>query len=672
MKPKVIDLFCGIGGFSKGFEMAGFDIVLGVDNWDIALETFQKNHNNTTILEADIREVKDDVFRKYKNIDVIIAGPPCQGFSMCGKRDIKDKRNTLFEELLRAVKIIDPKIVVIENVVGLISMKTPDGDNVKEVIETKLREMGYGVESKILDSSDYSVPQSRKRIIFIASKIGKIGFPKPKGHKVTVRDALSNLPDVDSKNYLLPANEFQETMANGAIEIYNHEPMKHNDEVMARIRNVPPGGNWRDVPKELYNVGGEHSNNYRRLDPNKPSITLKHAIKSMIIHPWYDRVITAREVARLQSFPDSFIICGKKNEQHQQLANAVPPLLGKAIGAHIIDRLYSINPPYLEQSRLNEYYKDKSEFKFTFIDLFSGIGGFRLAFEASGGKCVFSSDIDKNANENYALNFGEYPKGDITKIKSEDIPDHDILCAGFPCQPFSIAGRRLGFSDTRGTLFFEIERILNDKKPKAFILENVKGLTNHDGGDTFETIYNALERLGYHLFFKILNAKDYGVPQNRERIFIVGFLNNVEFKFPKPLNEIPNVSSSLESNPCGHEISKTASAHIKKHYSEYLKKNILNKEFPLFASEIRPSRCVFRNDGISPCLTAKMGTGGNNIPVLVDKNRRLTIRECLRIQGFPEYFMMKDSSYQSYKQIGNSVAVPLVKLIATEMVRAIL
>jgi len=350
-KLTAIDLFCGIGGFSKGFEKAGFKIILGVDNWEVALKTFKGNHRGVNTLLADIREVPDGFFEKYRDrVDVIIAGPPCQGFSMAGKRDPHDKRNTLFEEVIRVTSLIRPKIVVMENVVGLLSMKTPDGEFVKDLILRRFKDIGYDTEYRVLNAADYGVPQVRKRVIFISSRIGKVGFPEPThaespypmliGKKlkkwVSVGDALGNIPDVGAKEYLPPKTEFQKLMNDGVAEIFNHEPIRHSQEVVKRMSFVPPGGNWRDIPKEYYNVGGEHSNNYRRLDPNKPAITIKHATKSMIIHPVYNRCITAREAARLQSFYDSFCLSGTKFEQHQQLANAVPPLFGFAIAKHIL------------------------------------------------------------------------------------------------------------------------------------------------------------------------------------------------------------------------------------------------------------------------------------------------------------------------------------------------
>jgi DNA (cytosine-5)-methyltransferase 1 len=361
MKPTVIDLFCGIGGFSKGFEMAGFEILFGIDNWDVAIQTFQNNHLNSEGVKADLRELENSFYEKYSGkIDVIIAGPPCQGFSMCGTRDINDDRNNLFEEVVRAVEIIKPKVVIIENVVGLLSMKNPEGKLVKELIKDKLGSLGYSVENKILNASDYGVPQARKRVFFIGSKIGKVGFPQKKGEKITVGDALSNIPDFNLTEYDMPKNEYQKLMQDGEKRIFNHEPMKHNSKVLERIKHVPQGGNWSDIPPDVYDVGGNHSNNYRRLDPKKPSVTLKHAIKSMIIHPLYDRVITAREVARLQSFPDSFVISGNKGEQHQQLANAVPPLLGFEIGKCVLNRLEGKKLKMEVQEDLFKYVGEKN------------------------------------------------------------------------------------------------------------------------------------------------------------------------------------------------------------------------------------------------------------------------------------------------------------------------
>lgn len=345
---KIIDLFCGIGGFSYGFEMTKkFKTVLGVDFWNVALDTFKLNHTSTNIAQGDIKELDEKFFEKYKNnVDVIIAGPPCQGFSMAGKRDVLDVRNSLFKEVMRVVKVVQPKVVVIENVVGLLSMTTPEGEEVKDEIEKDLRELGYFVNHKVLTASEYGVPQNRKRVIFIASKMDNIKFPVAKYGEgkqpvVTVGDALGNIPN-EGQEYLEPKTDYQKLMS-GRKDILNHEPIKHAPLIVKRMHSVPQGGNWQDIPLELGQGGGKHSNNYRRLKSDEPSITIKHVSKSMIIHPTYDRTPTIREVARIQSFNDDFELTGTKYDQHQQLANAVPPMLGKAIAEAVGEMLGDYN-----------------------------------------------------------------------------------------------------------------------------------------------------------------------------------------------------------------------------------------------------------------------------------------------------------------------------------------
>ena len=319
----------------------------------------------------------------------------------------------------------------------------------------------------------------------------------------------------------------------------------------------------------------------------------------------------------------------------------------------------------------------KGNYKFKFIDLFSGLGGFRIAFESLGGECVFSSDIDLAARETYKINFGEYPYGDITQISEKDIPDHDILCGGFPCQPFSIGGKRLGFEDTRGTLFFDVLRILKEKKPRAFFLENVSGIISHDGGNTIKVIEESLKDLNYKIEYKVINAKDVGYPQNRNRWYCIGikdeFINtdmDLSQIFPKKGIPLKYTLDSLIDNHVNedYQISETAEKNIKNHIGEFLKSNRYNEEHILIANEVRKSRCNFKSDGISPCLTAKMGTGGNNVPIVVDQNRKLTEIECLKIMGFPEDYKIKKNYMQSYKQIGNSVVVPIIRDIGENLI----
>lgn len=311
--------------------------------------------------------------------------------------------------------------------------------------------------------------------------------------------------------------------------------------------------------------------------------------------------------------------------------------------------------------------------KLQFIDLFAGIGGFRVAFEELSCDCVFSSEIDIFAQKTYYENFNEKPFGDITKINEKEIPFHDILCGGFPCQPFSIAGLRKGFEDTRGTLFFDILRILKERKPKSFILENVKGLVNHDKGNTFKIIIENLELLNYEVYYQVLNTKDFNIPQNRERIYIIGFekkqvKNYKEFKFPIKKKMEIKLENIIDYNNKDADISPTVRKHLDSHI---VNKKIKEVNKFTIITEVRPSRCSSRSDNISPCLTAKMGTGGNNIPIILELERKITEKEALQIMGFPKDFKLPNSKHQSFKQIGNSVSPKLIKLIGKEIIKVL-
>lgn len=295
------------------------------------------------------------------------------------------------------------------------------------------------------------------------------------------------------------------------------------------------------------------------------------------------------------------------------------------------------------------------------IDLFAGIGGIRLGFEAYGCKNVFSSEWDKDAQKMYEANFGEKPFGDINLMEPDDIPDHDILLAGFPCQPFSIAGKGLGFADTRGTLFFNIEAILQAKRPKAFLLENVKRLTTHDNGQTFAVILEKLKDLGYTVYHKVFNSLDFGVPQKRERIYIVGFREPLYFKFPKPLGYYQPLSEVLQDDK-----------DVPPNYflSDELKQKRLNavKSVPPFPSIWHEN--IGGNISALPYSCA-LRAGGSYNYLVVNGIRRLTDREMLRLQGFPDTFKINIPYSQARKVAGNSVSVPVIKAIAGEMINAL-
>ena len=295
-----------------------------------------------------------------------------------------------------------------------------------------------------------------------------------------------------------------------------------------------------------------------------------------------------------------------------------------------------------------------------FIDLFAGIGGIRIPFDELGHTCVFSSEWDEKACDTYEANFGERPAGDITKIKAEDIPEFDICLAGFPCQAFSIMGKMEGFADTRGTMFFEIERILRYHHPRAILLENVKQLITHDKGRTFQTILNKLDNLGYHVKYKVLNAMDFGLPQKRERTIIVGFLDPIlyeEFDFnfeSRPYNLADILEDEENIDP-----SYYASDMIReKRQQSVIGKNVF---YPSVWHENKAGNVSVLDHSCA------LRTGASYNYLLINGIRRPTSRELLRFQGFPEDYQIVVSNTEIRRQTGNSVAVPVIRAVAQKM-----
>lgn len=296
---------------------------------------------------------------------------------------------------------------------------------------------------------------------------------------------------------------------------------------------------------------------------------------------------------------------------------------------------------------------------YKFIDLFAGIGGIRLGFENIFGECVFSSEWDKYAQITYEANFGDKPNGDITQIDKKEIPNFDILLGGFPCQPFSNAGLKRGFEDTRGTLFFYIAQIINYHKPKIVFLENVKGLKSHNKGNTYKTIQNTLEEIGYNVYSKVLNAKDFGVPQNRERIYIIAFLDNVDFSFPKPSFEKIKVGNILEKEVLEkYTISDRLWAGHRRRKKEHIEKG------NGFGYSLFSERSLYTST-----ISARYYKDGSEILIEQEgKNpRKITPREASRLQGFPDNFKIPVSDTQAYKQFGNSVCVPVIKALSKQI-----
>jgi len=325
----------------------------------------------------------------------------------------------------------------------------------------------------------------------------------------------------------------------------------------------------------------------------------------------------------------------------------------------------------------NVPYPTPENYTFKFIDLFAGIGGFRLALQNVGGKCVYTSEWNNEAQKTYRENFGEIPFGDITKERNKNyIPEKfEVLCAGFPCQAFSIAGYQKGFADTRGTLFFDIEQIIEKHKPKVVFLENVKNLISHDNGNTFKTIIETLEiKLGYKVFHKVLNSATHAnVPQNRERIFIIAFdpkqvKNYSNFEFPKPIKLTKTIHDFLDKGKQNDVF------YYKKEHQYYpeLEKTMTSKD------TVYQWRRVYvreNKSNLCPTLTANMGAGGHNVPLIKDDFgiRKLTPKECFAFQGYPinKYILPPLANSKLYMQAGNSVTTTLIEKIANQIIKVL-
>lgn len=344
----VLDLFCGAGGLSYGFEKAGFNILLGIDNDAMAIKTFEKNHSRAKSICGDITEItyKDHILPllEGKKIDIIIGGPPCQGFSLSGPRNFNDPRNKLYLSYIRLVEEIQPKAFVIENVPGLISLFSGE---VKDNIIKIFSQMGYEVKYKILCAADYGVPQNRKRVVFVGVKgNNSYEYPEVQSEQVTCEMALSDLPPLidelgeEVQSYTMPPqNAYQNIMRKKSHYVYNHVAALHSEKVQHIISLVPDGGNYKNLPAEFRESRNFHVA-WTRFNSQKPAPTIDTGHRHHF-HYKYNRVPTVRECARLQSFPDDFIFLGNKTQQFRQVGNAVPPIMAERIADQMLKLLES-------------------------------------------------------------------------------------------------------------------------------------------------------------------------------------------------------------------------------------------------------------------------------------------------------------------------------------------
>jgi len=677
MKIKVASLFSGIGGFEEAFKSSKIkhEVVFASEIDKFARIAYKANFPDIE-LHGDIRDVNEyDV----PDHDFLLAGFPCQSFSITGKREgFNDIRGTLFFDIVRILKAKKPKFFLLENVRNLVSHDK--NETIKTILQN-LSEIGYTIDFEVLNSNRFGVPQNRERTYIVGIR----NYPVEE-YVIRSENAIVNsMKRWANDNGIRTFNFFKNIIFNddGDYKVLEDIIIEH-DEVPdefyfnskelndflsnTTIKDYETRKNQilkiLDLPKEIHN-DLERQRRVYSIKGISPTVLARSDSTKILVkrdNGYTIRKITPLENFLVQGFDKEFVNniknAGISNTQlYKQSGNAVSP--------PVISRIYDLLYTYiLEEDTIKQ---------FKFIDLFSGIGGFRIALESLGGKCVYSSEIDEYAIRTYKKNFNDIPNGDITKVDEKKIPDHDVLCAGFPCQPFSIGGYRKGFEDTRGTLFFDVARIIKEKQPKIVFLENVSGITSHDKGNTLKVIKRTLKDLGYKCHDKVMNAMHYGVPQNRNRWYCVAIRNDIDssdFEFPKKTNLEYTVKDIIQSNvDPSYKITEVANENINNHIEKFYESGRQKEGEILIANEVRKSRCGFRADGISPCLTAKMGTGGNNVPIVVSERRKLTERECLALMGFPSWFTIEENKMQSYKQIGNSVVVPIIRKIAIQFIK---
>ena len=696
VKYTVLSLFTGAGGLDLGFREAGFEELMASDIMAQAKESYNFNYPTTPYLLKDIMQVSIDDIREIinnRNVDVIIGGPPCQGFSNMGNKNSADPRNLLFESYVRIVDALKPKCFLFENVKGLYTMF--EGRYFNKVVSAFLS-IGYNIYFSLLDSSNYGVPQKRERVIIVGSKISR-PYLFPSYNKDSFGSIMSFDNVGDAINDLVDKGE----------EIPNHIALQHSERVIRRYQYIPEGGKLpkpEDLPKEIRRKG--FGTTYVRLHRDKLSPTIVPGNNALPIHPILDRSLTPREAARIQTFPDSYIFKGDRRSQCIQVGNAVPPLLAAkladTINKYLNGEMYEgIFPDksYLLKDKDNimnsfNHSKDNKRASLKFGDLFCGVGGFTKGLEQAGLECVLGVDFNEYAVEAYRKNFthecwqldlsDEANQVKVAKyLKQTKV---DLVVGGPPCQGFSIFGNRRFVNtkghdltaDKRNDLVFSYAKIVVDSGAKWFIMENVPGIVSAHNGLYVEAIIDFFKEKGYRTEMKIINAADYGAPQLRRRFILIGTNTNLAIPFPKPkyfenpkgwqkpFRTVGEVLTDLaDPKTLGRIKNHNAPKHtqiVEERFS-YIKEgskmdvSVLPDRLKLGIKTGKPvknfSHIFERLDRSKPSPTVV--PGHNALPVHPYLNRTLTVREAARLQTFPDDFEFVGPIINQCMQVGNAV-----------------
>jgi DNA (cytosine-5)-methyltransferase 1 len=708
-KLNVASFFSGAGGLDIGFHQAGYEIVFSSDIMKQAELTFNRNFPSVPFINKDISLfTKDEILNLAgeKKIDVVIGGPPCQGFSNMGNKNSADPRNYLFQSYRNVIKWLEPTSFLFENVKGIKTMF--EGRFFEKVVNDFLS-IGYNIHFSLLNSNNYGVPQKRERIIIYGSKISEpFLFPE---HEKSSFGGLSSYTNVGDAIMDLVGKE---------NNFPNHIPLNHGETVIRRYKLIPEGGKLpkpEDLPVEIRRKN--FGNTYTRLDRSLPSSTIVPGNNALPVHPTLNRSMTPREAARIQTFPDTYIFEGDRKSQCIQVGNAVPPLMGAKLAIAVQNHIKGVKMKGEKPQgtittgdtfKVNKK-KKNGRANLKFADLFSGVGGFTEGFKSAGLECVLSADYNEYAVNAHRMNHPDDEcwhtdlsiKSEREKVikylKKEKV---NLIVGGPPCQGFSIFGKRRFVntknhditSDNRNNLVHEFAEIVNRVSPDWFLMENVPGILSAHKGKYVEEICSFFNSNGYRTEAKIINAADYGAPQQRKRFILIGtktdyiipwpkakFFNSPE-DWQKPYRTVGQAISDL-AHPETHlqyknhvppkhsKITADRFSYIEEGKKMDIEK--LPKKLRIGQKTGKPianfSHVFKRLDRNKPSGT--IVPGHNAFPVHPTLNRTLTVREAARIQTFPDRYVFTGPIINQCLQVGNAFP-PLVAQIFADRLRTII
>jgi DNA (cytosine-5)-methyltransferase 1 len=711
-KPTAISLFAGGGGMTLGMAQAGFETIFASDIEDSSAKTFAHNWPGKPFFNGDARRLTRSKLEEYlagQKVDLVVGGPPCQGFSTIGDQNPADPRNGLFRCFLRVVQWTSPSCFVMENVNYL---RSQYGGRFEKEIVAAFEAIGYKVTVTTLDAADYGVPQHRKRVFFFGTKLDH-PFAWPEAthgngcqQYRTVGDALKGL-SIRAEDATI-----------------NHSFLRHGDVVLARYKLIPEGGRMpppSELPEEIRRKN--FGNTYKRLHRKKPSLTLVPGNNAFPVHPTAHRSLSPREAARLQTFPDEYLFFGSRAEQCKLVGNAVPVELARHLGLSVLQHMAGATPrtespnvasrPTQLTLELGKVFckRNVRQNGLTAVSLFTGVGGLMLGFLNAGVRVLGSYDMKNSVARNSELNFPDVPHrvadvGTLTKdqvVSDVGGAEIDVVFGGPPCQGFSIFGRRRFVNtqnhqpdeDERNELSIKYVELAIQLKPKVIFLENVKGFISTQRGNTSYLVEmeKRLKKAGYELKHEVVNCASFGVAQVRERFILVAWKKGLEFSWPEPkFFEAPKPWQSPYLT-VGDVISDLMDPAT--HSDEFSHVPMNHKELVVERYRLIPEggrlpegglpehlQKGYRSDNVknfshvykrlsmdAPATT--MVPGHNAFPVHPVLHRTLTVREAARIQGFPDRMRFIGTRQQQCTLVGNAVPPHLAEIFAVNITKTI-